>query len=267
MNHHVLLAIQAKLKLANCYYFSVAIDSRAKSLQKCGKSRETFKFWNGAISKYIQLIFYYVMEKLLIFNICKIWTGVMWSTLKISSGAQLGHDKRVIPAFDTVFFHSNSSRLWPKYLSDVPKDKIVLNSGPKISKRPLKRRYWWLKNKERKCHFRFVERGFLAAINCTVSAEGALVPVLLRITHWPRFTARPFSALLFIGHARATSFSSARTDSKTQQNIERMTFALTWCANIFVGCSVTPTFFRQITSFSDSFHHLKNKKKSVCGKF
>ena len=48
---------------------------------------------------------------------------------------------------------------------------------------------------------------------------------------------------LFIGHARATSFSSARTDSKTQQNIERMTFALTWCANIFVGCSVTPTFF------------------------
>ena len=48
---------------------------------------------------------------------------------------------------------------------------------------------------------------------------------------------------LFIGHARATSFSSVRTDWKTQQNIERMTFALTWCANIFVGCSVTPTFF------------------------
>ena len=72
---------------------------------------------------------------------------------------------------------------------------------------------------------------------------------------------------LFIGHARATSFSSARTDSKTQQNIDWMTFALTWCANIFVGCSVTPTFFRQITSFSDSFHHTKKQKKSVCGKF
>ena len=43
MKHHVLLAIQAKLKLANCYYFSVAIDSRAKSWQKCGKSRETLK--------------------------------------------------------------------------------------------------------------------------------------------------------------------------------------------------------------------------------
>ena len=38
-------------------------------------------------------------------------------------------------------------------------------------------------------------------------------------------------------------FSSARTESKTQQNIELMTFALTWCANIFVGRSVTPTFF------------------------
>ena len=48
---------------------------------------------------------------------------------------------------------------------------------------------------------------------------------------------------LFIGHARATSFSSARTESKTQQNIELMTFGLTWCANIFVGRSVTPTFF------------------------
>ena len=48
---------------------------------------------------------------------------------------------------------------------------------------------------------------------------------------------------LFIGHARATSFSSARTESKTQQNIELMTFALTWCANIFVRRSVTPTFF------------------------
>ena len=27
------------------------------------------------------------------------------------------------------------------------------------------------------------------------------------------------------------------------RNRPLMTFALTWCANIFVGCSVTPTFF------------------------
>ena len=127
MNHHALLAIQAKLKLANFYHFSVVIDSRAKSLQKCGKSGETLKFWNAAISKYIQLIFYYVMWNLLIFNISKIWTGVMWSTLKISSRAQLGHDKRDIPAFDTVLFHSNLSSLRRKYFSDVTTDNVVLS--------------------------------------------------------------------------------------------------------------------------------------------
>ena len=48
---------------------------------------------------------------------------------------------------------------------------------------------------------------------------------------------------LFIGQARATSFSSAHTELKTQQNVELMTFALTLSANIFVGCSVTTTFF------------------------
>ena len=50
-------------------------------------------------------------------------------------------------------------------------------------KRLLKIRHWWLKNKERKVDFRFIERKFLAAIILTGSAEGALVPVLLRITH------------------------------------------------------------------------------------
>ena len=54
---------------------------------------------------------------------------------------------------------------------------------------------------------------------------------------------------------------------ETQQNIELVTFAVTWSANISVGCSVTPTFFQQITSFSDSFHYTKKQKKSVRGKF
>ena len=93
----------------------------------------------------------------------------MWSTLKIRSGAQIGHVKWDIPAFDTVLFRSNLSSLRRKYLSDVPTDKIVLSCRPKISK----------------CHFRFVER-FLAANNCTESAEGALVPVFFRITLWPK---------------------------------------------------------------------------------
>ena len=68
----------------------------------------------------------------------------------------------------------------------------------------------------------------------------------------------------FIGHARATSFSSVPTNSKTQQNIERTTFALTWCANIFVGCSVTPTFFfGRSLPFLTLFIILKNKKNCV----
>ena len=46
-----------------------------------------------------------------------------------------------------------------------------------------------------------------------------------------------------------------------------MTFALTWCANIFVGCSVTPLFFRQITSFSDYFHYTKKQKNLYLGSF
>ena len=40
---------------------------------------------------------------------------------------------------------------------------------------------------------------------------------------------------------------------ETEQNIELMTFALTWCVNIFIGCSVTLTFFRQSTSFPNFF--------------
>ena len=52
-----------------------------------------------------------------------------------------------------------------------------------------------------------------------------------------------------------------RVETLTQLNIELKTFALTWCANIFVGCSLTPIFFRQITSFSDSLQYTKKKKE------
>ena len=73
---------------------------------------------------------------------------------------------------------------------------------------------------------------------------------------------------LFIGHARATSFLSAHTESKTQQNIELMTFALTWCANIFVGSSVTPTFFfsRSLPFLTLSII-LKHQKNLCVGSF
>ena len=125
-----------RLLLSNCLNWKIYCDDHTSLSSHTAvqiwfisyifhKSRETLKFWNAAISKYINLIFYYVVQKLSIFNIYKIWTGVMWSTLKISSGAQLGHDKWDIPAF--------------KWCSNR---QIVLSSGPKISKTPLKRRYW-----------------------------------------------------------------------------------------------------------------------------
>jgi len=110
----------------------------------------------------------------------------MWSSRKRRSGTQLVHDKRDMPAFDTVLLHSNLSSLRRKYFNGIPTDKIVLSFGPKAQKALKKIRHWWLKNKERKLDFRFVERKFLAAINLTGSAEGALVPVLLRITHWTK---------------------------------------------------------------------------------
>ena len=110
----------------------------------------------------------------------------MWSTRKRSSGTRLGHDKRNIPAFDTVLFQLSLRSLQRKYLSNIPTDKIVLSSELELSKRPSEICYWWLKIKERKLDFRFVERIFFAAINCTGSAEGALVPVFLRITHWTK---------------------------------------------------------------------------------
>ena len=116
----------------------------------------------------------------------------MWSALKVSSRAQLSHDKRVIPTFDTVLSHSNLSSLRRKYLSDVPKDKIVMSFGPKISKR----RHWQLKNKERKCHFRFVERRLFHRKRGT-SARASLSPHhSLAQERTARFTARPFSALI-----------------------------------------------------------------------
>ena len=136
-------------------YFSVAIDFRTKSWQKCGKSRDTLKSWNAAISKYIQLIFLQCHGKAIDLQHMQNLDWTVWSTLKRSSGAELGHGQRDIAAFDTVSFHSNLSSLWQKFLSDVPTGTIVLSYGPKLSKRPLKRRYWWLKNKERKFYFRF----------------------------------------------------------------------------------------------------------------
>jgi len=106
----------------------------------------------------------------------------MWSTLRKRSGSRLGHGKRDIPAFATVSLHSNLGSPRRNYLSIITTDIKILNFGSTASKRLLKIRYWCLKNKERKVDFRFVERKFLETIILTGSAEGTLVPVLLRIT-------------------------------------------------------------------------------------
>ena len=124
----------------------------------------------------------------------------MWSTRKRKSGSRLGNDKRGIPAFDTVSLHSNLGSPRRNYFSIITTDLNVLHFGSITSKRLLKLHHWWLKNKERKVDFRFVERKFLAAINLTGSAEGALVPVLLRITHWTKSGLPVFSALKKLIH-------------------------------------------------------------------
>ena len=54
---------------------------------------------------------------------------------------------------------------------------------------------------------------------------------------------------------------------ETQQNIELMTFAVTLSANIFVGCSVTPTFFGRSLPFLILSIILKNKKNLYVGSF
>ena len=46
-----------------------------------------------------------------------------------------------------------------------------------------------------------------------------------------------------------------------------MTFGLTWRANIFVGCSVTPTFFGRSLSFLILSILLKNKNNLYVGSF
>jgi len=103
---------------------------------------------------------------------------IMSSTRKRRSRSRLGHDKWDIPAFDNVLLQSNLGSPGQNYLIIITTDINVMYFGTVASKK--------LKNKERKVDFRFVERKFLAAINLTRNVEGALVPVLLHITHWTK---------------------------------------------------------------------------------
>ena len=129
MKHYVLLATQAKLKRKLLLLFGRdrLVRNPGTSVARVGKrlSSETLLYQN--ISIWFLLCYVKAIE---LQHIYKIWIGVMWSTpvcreemmmmmmmstLKISSGEQLGHVKRDIPAFDTVLFHLNLSSLRRKY--------------------------------------------------------------------------------------------------------------------------------------------------------
>ena len=124
----------------------------------------------------------------------------MWSTRKRRSGPWFGHDKRGILAFDTVSLHSNLGSPRRNYFSIITTDLNVLHFASITSKTLLKLHHWWLKNKERKVDFRFVERKFLAAIKSHRkrgrSARASPSPHhTLDQERTAHFTARPFSAL------------------------------------------------------------------------
>ena len=101
----------------------------------------------------------------------------MWSSRKRGSETQLVHDKRNMPAFDTVVLHSNVSSLRQNCSSNIPTEKKVLSWGPKAQKI----RHGGSEIKEEN-----LVSGSLRGDYRTGNAEGALVPVLLRITHWTK---------------------------------------------------------------------------------
>ena len=61
----------------------------------------------------------------------------------------------------------------------------------------------------------------------------------------------------------------ARAPSRNSTKYRAVTFAVTWSANIFVGCSVTPTFFSadHLIPFLILSIILKNKKNLCVGSF
>ena len=72
--------------------------------------------------------------------------------------------------------------LTTKILKRYSNRKIVQSCGPKLPKRPLKYATGGLKIKKE--NFISGSSRFMASINRTGRAEGALMPVILRITHW-----------------------------------------------------------------------------------
>ena len=91
------------------------------------------------------------MEKLLIFNIYKILSGLMWSFCKRRSATQLGPDKRDLPTFDTVTL--KFEQLTTKIRKGYSNKQNSIELWAKSIKKPLKIRHGWLENTERKLDF------------------------------------------------------------------------------------------------------------------
>ena len=81
------------------------------------------------------------------------------------------------------------------------------------------------------------------------------------LTFAPIATAHPTAHAVHFGTRVPRHISSVRYKSKTRQDIVLMAFLFPCCENIFVGCSVTSTFFL-ILSIT-----LKNKKILYVGSF
>ena len=62
-------------------------------------------------------------------------------------------------------------------------------------------------------------------------------------TFAPTATAHLYCAHHSLSTHVPRHFQAHALSRKLNKNIEAVTLALTWCANIFVGCSVTPNFF------------------------
>ena len=62
-------------EIQSCSYYFFLLFGREDSNHR---KRVAMKYWNAAITKYIQQIFCCVMEKLLNFHINEILSGVMW---------------------------------------------------------------------------------------------------------------------------------------------------------------------------------------------
>ena len=105
--------------------------------------------------------------------------------------------------------------------------------------------------------------GYITGIKAFLTLKG----IHLR-TFAPIDTAHLYCARYSLSTHVPRHFQAHALSRKLNKNIELVTLALTWCANIFVGCSVIPTFFFcRSLPFLILSSILKNKKNLCEGSF